>query len=564
MRKASFIVAGMVAAALSYAAAGFLLAPRLIGESLVERAKESGAELGFQRIALDPFLLILRLDGIHLALPQEAAVVTAPRASIDLAWASLWSLRWTVTNVALAAPRLHVALAGGGLSDWTRLEAIGREPPPFVIERLTISDGTVSLVDPSRTRQPAAGIETLAVEIHGLSSVLDNPANYCLAARFKSSGTLTSTGHLWLRPFAAEGGIDATSLALPAMVRLVRPELHSMSGRLDFETGYSYDTRQERFVLRNASLEATGVEFMAGPARIELASLSVAAGRMAFPANGPVKVTVLAKMSPAGSVSATGNVALGPLTADVAVRVRDVPVALARFAGYRIKSGKLDAQLRYTVRESRLVGENDLILTRLQLGEKPETAGASDLPIELAVALLTDTKGRIKVEVPVSGDLEDPQFDLGDAFQRALGNVVRSVVNAPFRLLAALAGQPAEELNKVLFEPGSGELLPPEKETIAGIVRALDERPQLGVVIRGGYDPEVDESLPADRFAAKPQPLAGESAGLAAERAQAVRAALLDRGLPSERVQIGKPIPAEAHDDGVPTMLALTARNSSQ
>ena len=165
-----------------------------------------------------------------------------------------------------------------------------------------------------------------------------------------------------------------------------------------------------------------------------------------------------------------------------------------KFAGYRIESGRLTAELRYRVREGRLVGTNQLQFDRLQLGEKVAGAGSLDLPVDLAVALLTDPQGRIDLAIPVSGDLRDPQFDLGGLIARALRNTLAKVVSAPFRWLASVLGAGAEQSNlgEVSFTAGSATLAPPEREKLAGIARALSERPQLRVSIRAGYDPQAD------------------------------------------------------------------------
>jgi hypothetical protein len=165
---------------------------------------------------------------------------------------------------------------------------------------------------------------------------------------------------------------------------------------------------------------------------------------------------------------------------------------VTKFAGYRVESGRVSAQLRYRVREARLVGENKLVFERVQLGEKVEEKGARDLPLELAVALLTDSNGRINLEVPVRGNLNDPQFDFAGLIARAFRNVVSRIASAPFRALGALVGGKGEALEVLAFEPGSVALAPPEEQTLNDLAKALAERPQLELVVRGGYDPQAD------------------------------------------------------------------------
>jgi hypothetical protein len=164
-----------------------------------------------------------------------------------------------------------------------------------------------------------------------------------------------------------------------------------------------------------------------------------------------------------------------------------------KFAGYRIRSGRLDAQLRYRVRDGRLVGDNKLVFRRLQLGEKVEHASALDVPLDLAVALLADAEGRIDLAIPVSGDLRDPQVDLGGLIAQALRNTLARIVSAPFRVLASLFGKgDGDQLRAVSFEPGAAAVSPAEEETVGRLAHALARRPRLSLIVHGAYDPRAD------------------------------------------------------------------------
>jgi len=165
----------------------------------------------------------------------------------------------------------------------------------------------------------------------------------------------------------------------------------------------------------------------------------------------------------------------------------------AKFAGYPIESGKLSADLRYRVRDSQLVGDNKLVIDSLVLGERVANAQAPDLPVELAIALLTDARGRIELGLPVRGDLSDPEFSLTQLAGKVLGNLLERMASAPFRLLGSLLGGGGErDLDGILFEPGSARLAPPQQENAAALAKALAARPQISLAVHGGYDSEAD------------------------------------------------------------------------
>lgn len=159
----------------------------------------------------------------------------------------------------------------------------------------------------------------------------------------------------------------------------------------------------------------------------------------------------------------------------------------ARFAGYRIASGKLDADLKYAINNSRLEGANKFVIDNLELGERVDSPDALKLPLELALALLKDADGRIDLDLPVTGSLDDPEFSYGAIVWKAIVNVLTKIVTAPFRALGALLGISGDKLESVAFDPGSDRLLPPEKEKLKQIATALAKRPQLKISIKAGY-----------------------------------------------------------------------------
>ena len=182
---------------------------------------------------------------------------------------------------------------------------------------------------------------------------------------------------------------------------------------------------------------------------------------------------------------------------NVRVQLRNLNVAsvspyTVKFAGYRVASGSMSLDLNYRVSNNLLEGDNKIVLEHFTLGEKVESPNALKLPLELAVALLKDSNGVIDVAIPISGNLNDPNFDFGAIIWKAIGNLVTNVISAPFRMLGRLFGGGDGELGAIAFDPGSSRLLPPEREKIKHIVAALAKRPELKLVIPARYDAQTD------------------------------------------------------------------------
>jgi uncharacterized protein involved in outer membrane biogenesis len=174
------------------------------------------------------------------------------------------------------------------------------------------------------------------------------------------------------------------------------------------------------------------------------------------------------------------------------VELTSVTPYSGKFAGRSIKSGKLSMNLEYKIQKNQMIGDNKIIVDNLELGAHVDSPDAVNLPLDLAVALLKDASGKIDIGLPVSGDLNDPQFSLGPLIWKVFINLITKAVTAPFRALGALFGGSEEKFDAVAFDSGRMELLPPEKEKLKKLSDALQKRPQLRIVVQGRYSPEAD------------------------------------------------------------------------
>ena len=161
----------------------------------------------------------------------------------------------------------------------------------------------------------------------------------------------------------------------------------------------------------------------------------------------------------------------------------------ATFAGRRIASGRLSLDLKYKINDGKLSGDNHVVLEKFTLGERVESPDAISLPLDLAIALLTDSDGKIDLTVPVSGDVNDPKFSYGPLIWQAIRTVIGKIVSAPFRALGALFGGGSENLESIAFDPGRAALLPPEQEKLKRVADGLAKRAQIRLVAEGQVGP---------------------------------------------------------------------------
>ncbi|HRF06820.1 DUF748 domain-containing protein [Accumulibacter sp.] len=212
------------------------------------------------------------------------------------------------------------------------------------------------------------------------------------------------------------------------------------------------------------------------------------------------KVQLDANVDKYGSAKIRGQISVfrpAKLT-DIEMTFRNLTMSslspyVVKFAGRRITGGQLALDLQYKVKDSKLRGENKIVLKQVKLGEQVDTPGAADLPLDLAIAILSDSKGVIDIGLPVSGDLNDPEFSYAAVVGKAFGNLIGGIITAPFRALGALFGAGSDaKLDSIDFEPGRAVLAPPEREKLAAVAGAMKERKTLTLVVAPAQSAEVD------------------------------------------------------------------------
>lgn len=241
--------------------------------------------------------------------------------------------------------------------------------------------------------------------------------------------------------------------------------------------------------------------------------LTALAGRATGLSSSPgtrASVDLHGRLAPSGLVAISGT--LNPLEEDLSLDMKgeakdlELPPAspyAIKYLGHGIEKGTLSLAVTYHVAQKKLDARNRVVLKQLALGEKVPGPDAVSLPIKLAVALLKDRDGVIDVDVPLSGALDDPHFELAGLFWKALGGQVLKATEAPFPLIAKAFGG-GGELSRVAFPAGLATLDGGERAKLETLAKALKARPELAFEIQGGTDPQRDrDGLRRDRFERK-------------------------------------------------------------
>ncbi|NOQ16139.1 MAG: DUF748 domain-containing protein [Methyloprofundus sp.] len=175
---------------------------------------------------------------------------------------------------------------------------------------------------------------------------------------------------------------------------------------------------------------------------------------------------------------------------DIGMHFRSLPLPflspyMVEFTGNKIEKGKMSLDLMYKVEDKKLTATNDLQIDQLELGEHVDSPNAVDLPLGLAIALLKDKDGKITINMPLQGSMDDPDFSVGPLVLDTFVNLLVKVAASPFSAIGSLLNSD-EDFSVVSFVPGSAELSAEELHKIAELSTALVQKPKLSLEVKGG------------------------------------------------------------------------------
>lgn len=221
----------------------------------------------------------------------------------------------------------------------------------------------------------------------------------------------------------------------------------------------------------------------------EIKSLNGQVEEFSSSQNQPAKLNLQGKVFDLALVDINGKYQVNSGDSDINLNFTHMPLPLitpymAEFSGYTIEKGQMTLDLQYSIHKGQLQAQNQLFIDQLTLGQAVENPHARNLPLHLAIALLQDSSGKINLNFPVSGSLNDPHFSFETIITDALGNLLNKIATSPFKALGALLDQD-KDYSAIDFPAGSSELSTDQLVKLEQLAQALTAKPGLMLEIKG-------------------------------------------------------------------------------
>lgn len=182
------------------------------------------------------------------------------------------------------------------------------------------------------------------------------------------------------------------------------------------------------------------------------------------------------------------------LFADLTISFKDIDLSpmtpySGTYLGYAIDKGKLYLDLNYNIEHQQIEADNKVMIDQFTFGDSVDSDEATSLPVALAISLLKDRNDEIHLDIPISGNLNDPDFSLAGTIFTVLRNLLVKAATSPFALLSSMVGG-GEDVSSLHFALGRAIISDDQGHILQNLGDILTNRPSLILEI----SPYVDQN----------------------------------------------------------------------
>ena len=158
----------------------------------------------------------------------------------------------------------------------------------------------------------------------------------------------------------------------------------------------------------------------------------------------------------------------------------DLNIYSMEYTGYPILYGDMYYKGVIDIDKGNLNLENKLTVHNAEIGNK-KGSGFYNLPIKLALFILKDKDGVINMDIPVTGNLNDPKINIRKIIWKTFGNFLVKTVTSPFRALSNLISVDPSDIKEINYTYMDTTLVS-SKERQLKLLRKLEtSKPNLDI-----------------------------------------------------------------------------------
>lgn len=177
------------------------------------------------------------------------------------------------------------------------------------------------------------------------------------------------------------------------------------------------------------------------------------------------------------------------------LRLSDLNPYLEYYIGVPFLDGYMNYQSTDSVIQRNLKSSNHIHIGGIKVGKKTNGSSVYHMPVRMAVSMLKDEKGNIDLNLPASGNLDDPNYKMGPLVGRIMSELIVKTAESPFKFLGKIfdKDKDPDDLKQFPFDYMQDKLAENQISKLEDIYKVLDKKKELNVEIIQDIDSLVEK-----------------------------------------------------------------------
>lgn len=178
------------------------------------------------------------------------------------------------------------------------------------------------------------------------------------------------------------------------------------------------------------------------------------------------------------------------------LHLTDLSPYLVAYLGQPFTNGTFSFRSSNHITNSNLNGKNYIDIYKAEVGDRRKDVDAQmKLPLKAALYIIKDKDDKIQLDVPIAGNIDNPEFNYMKLVWKTLGNLIVKVATSPFKALGNALGFNGEDLEFMAIDPSQFGFTSEQFYQLDQIADILQKNPTMHVVMEQQLLPDTEDSF---------------------------------------------------------------------
>jgi hypothetical protein len=205
--------------------------------------------------------------------------------------------------------------------------------------------------------------------------------------------------------------------------------------------------------------------------------------------NKRVNISLKSGIKPYGNLQT--NLSINPKDTgefDLSYHLKKLPITVFNpyvitYTSFPLDRGTLELNGSWKVRNGRIKSDNHLLINDPRLAIRLKRRESKRLPVPLLLAFIRERDNFIDYEIPITGDLKNPKFNLWNVVTETLGNILIKPPSIPYMSHVKHIDNEIEKSLTVRWMTRQASANPEQKEFLEKMNVFLKENPDAGISV---------------------------------------------------------------------------------